>query len=92
MVELVEMVLGPGATHVKVIGGDGPEALTVPEPLQNVLQVMAVMVGLIVMEAGWVMLKVWLRTQVRLSVIVTVCVPAQRPVMPAELPGPGFQV
>jgi hypothetical protein len=74
-----------GASHVNVIGGGGPLAVTDAAPVQVPLHTMFVMVGVMVMEVGWVILNVCVRTQFRLSVTVTVWLPAQSEVAPAAV-------
>jgi hypothetical protein len=53
MSDVVEIMLPEGGDdHVNVIGGGGPLAVTEAPPLQPLLQVTLVMVGVIVMEVG----------------------------------------
>ena len=71
--EELEMTLAVGgASHVNVIGGGGPAAVTDTAPVQLALQTTLVIVGLIVIEVGCVMRNVCCFWQFRLSVIKTV--------------------
>ena len=71
--EVVDATLPDGgASHVNEMVPAGPLAVTEIAPVQFALQVTLVIVGVIVMEAGWVMLNVWTLTQFRLSVMVKV--------------------
>jgi hypothetical protein len=66
------MVAEPGATHVNVIGGVGPEAVMDAAPVHEPEHTTFVIVGTIVMDVGCVMRNVWDRVQFRLSLIFTV--------------------
>jgi hypothetical protein len=63
MAEEVAITVGPGATHVNVMTPGGPEPVTEAPPIQILLQVRSLMVGTMVIEVGWVMLKVCDLTQ-----------------------------
>src|SRR6476661_5753797 len=60
------------ASHVKVIGGAGPEAVTVAPPVQEPEQTTGVIVELTVMDVGCVILNVCVRKQFKLSRMFTV--------------------
>lgn len=60
IVDVVEIVLGPAATQVKVIGPVPPLAETDAEPLHKPLHAILVMVGVIVIDAGCVIVKVFI--------------------------------
>ena len=80
------------ASHVNVIGGAGPEAVTVAPPVQEPEHTTGVIVELIVIEVGCVILNVCVRKQFKLSRMLTVLSPAHNPVAFAALPPAGAHV